>query len=485
MDATLWIKKPKLFGANFQPGEDHVLVVAAKGGKRHRSNEWFPESSHPLKKRRVGEERRFFDTKDFPPLLAHLKVESKTIVEREATSATGEKSEPGKDSNVIVTGNPGTGKSRFFLYCIFQLIRREREDVKQLPPCELVLNHGNDFLRYDAASTEFVELRKKDVRALKAKPHVIRLVQATSTELVGWHGVSVLFASPDAKGLRNLAKVDGITYIMPTWTLEELEEYNSLLPGNLKLAEDEDELVSRYDTFGGVPRFVFSKAMGATKAELKKAIASFSALEVISYCRRKSAVKEENYSHYILQMVPTRDNFRANFNLDFLSMDIAEAVIDNVHGESLARVAEFAVDDAYDSGKDVTIPEEMQTVLFAALDKLKLTKSWTYYRPTSKTFEALDAFIWDGQSKCYGLKMTLNADHGIEAAPLNNFLKWFKEAGVDTDQFYFTFVVPSKIATSYRRQSTRTATGAVGNSPGASAKVGQFVAALDVVDEDK
>ncbi|KAE8893766.1 hypothetical protein PF003_g22296 [Phytophthora fragariae] len=84
MDATLWIKKPKLFGANFQPGEDHVLVVAAKGGKRHRSNEWFPESSHPLKKRRVGEERRFFDTKDFPPLLAHLKVESKTIVEREA-----------------------------------------------------------------------------------------------------------------------------------------------------------------------------------------------------------------------------------------------------------------------------------------------------------------------------------------------------------------------------------------------------------------
>ncbi|KAE8970419.1 hypothetical protein PF007_g5952 [Phytophthora fragariae] len=308
---------------------------------------------------------------------------------------------------------------------------------------------------------------------------------------------------------------------MPTWTLEELEEYNSLLPGNLKLAEDEDELVSRYDTFGGVPRFVFSKAMGATKAELKKAIASFSALEVISYCRRKSAVKEENYSHYILQMVPTRDNFRANFNLDFLSMDIAEAVIDNVHGESLARVAEFAVDDAYDSGstavirgkiyellchkwfslhkqrtlhfrslclttlEDVTIPEEMQTVLFAALDKLKLTKSWTYYRPTSKTFEALDAFIWDGQSKCYGLKMTLNADHGIEAAPLNNFLKWFKEAGVDTDQFYFTFVVPSKIATSYRRQSTRTATGAVGNSPGASAKVGQFVAALDVVDEDK
>jgi hypothetical protein len=51
--------------------------------------------------------------------------------------------------------------------------------------------------------------------------------------------------------------------------------------------------------------------------------------------------------------------------------------------------------------------------------------------------------------------MTLNADHGIKATPLNKFLERMKKAGMD--QFYFTFVVPSKIATSYRKQSERTA----------------------------
>ncbi|KAG1708623.1 hypothetical protein DVH05_022250 [Phytophthora capsici] len=100
-------------------------------------------------------------------------------------------------------------------------------------------------------------------------------------------------------------------------------------------------------------------------------------------------------------------------------------------------------------------------------------------------FGALDAFIWDGRSKCYGLQMTLNADHGIKAAPLNKFLKWLKKAGGDIDQFYFTFVVPSKIATSYQKQSTTTATGAVSKAPGASGKVGQFVLALDLVGGDK
>ncbi|KUF84719.1 Crinkler (CRN) family protein [Phytophthora nicotianae] len=220
-------------------------------------------------------------------------------------------------------------------------------------------------------------------------------------------------------------------------------------------------------------------------------------------------------------MVPTQADFRANFYLDFVSMHIAEAVIDKVHGDSLARVWEFAVvHEVDDSGStavvrgkvyellchkwfsvhmqrtlhfrslcsatldDVTIPKEMEMVRFAALDKLKLAESWTYYRPTSKSFGALDAFIWDGQSKCYGLQMTLNADHGIKAAPLNKFLKWLKEAG-DTYQFYFIFVAPSKIATSYRKQSTTTATGAVSKTPGASAKVDQFVAALDVDGGDK
>ncbi|EGZ27014.1 hypothetical protein PHYSODRAFT_553734 [Phytophthora sojae] len=517
-------------------GPVNVLVEVPEGGKRNRSDEWFGETSHPMKKRRVDagvdEERRFFDMRDFPPLLAHPKVEFKTIVERKAylvifaqlmdyaKSCFEYKSKPGKDSNVIVTGNPGTGKSRFFLYCIFQLVRRERDDVKQLPPYELVLNYGSTFYKYDATKDEFVELDGESVELLRTQPRVLRLVEAASTHLSGWKGVSVLFASPGAEGVNDFEKVDGLTYIMPTWTLEELAEYNSLLPDDLKLAED--VLVSRFDTFGGVPRFIFAQARGETMAKLHKAIKSFSALKIISYCKENAAVMENNYSHCVLQMIPTQDNYRANFHLDFLSMHVADAIIDKVHGESLARVSEFAIlHDADDSGStavirgkmyellchkwlslqkertlhfrslcsttmgDLTIPKEMQTVRFAVLDKVKLAKSWTYYRPTSKTFGALDAFIWDGSSKCYGLQMTLNENHGINAAPLNKFLEWLQKAGVSADHFYFTFLVPSNIATSYKKQSARTATGAVSKAPGAAAGVNQFVAVLDVTGRDE
>jgi hypothetical protein len=217
----------------------------------------------------------------------------------------------------------------------------------------LVLKFEVYFLKCDAASTDFVELNEEGVRALKAKPRVLRLVEGTSSELVGWRGVSVLFASPGVDDLGNFAKVDGLTYIMPTWTLEEPEEHNALLPVDLKLAED--ELVSRYDKFGGIPRSVFSQGMLETETQLKTAIGSISALEIISYCRRNAAVKEENYSQCVLQMVPTQADFRATSQLDFLSMHIAEALIDKVYEASLERATAFAVNDADDSGSTADI----------------------------------------------------------------------------------------------------------------------------------
>ncbi|GMF27500.1 unnamed protein product [Phytophthora lilii] len=477
--------------------------------------------------------------KHFPTLLEHPMVEFNSIMERDAytvifarmvkyakycfefplTTAndSDEHRESGKGSNVVVTGNPGTGKSRFLLYCMFQLTLGEQEDVQQLPLYELVVNHNEKYVKYDAATKEFVDLDKADVSALMGQRHVLRLVEATSSELTGWSGVSVLFASPGVEGYENFEKVDGLTFTMPTWILEELKEYNTLLSDRLKL--DDDELLSRYDLYGGIPRFVFSQTIDRPEAKIHSAITSFDALKVISYCRSNAAVRENDYSNCVLQMVPTQADYCGKFYLDFVSMHIAEKIIDKVHGDSLNKVSEFAVvHDVDHSGSTavvrgrvyellshkqfslhmvrtlqlrslgptavpverLTIPDNMETVRFAAFDQLKLARNWTYYRPTSRTFGALDAFIWDGNSACYGLQMTVNADHGIKAAPLNKFLKWLNDQGVPSLKFSFIFLVPSNLEASFRKQSTRTATGAVSKTPGASGKVGQFVAALDL-----
>ncbi|KAF4034770.1 hypothetical protein GN244_ATG13221 [Phytophthora infestans] len=128
---------------------------------------------------------------------------------------------------------------------------------------------------------------------------------------------------------------------------------------------------------------------------------------------KNDAVREKDYSHCVLEMFPTQADFRAHF------------VIGKVHGESLGRVSEYAVvHDVDDSGSMAVVRGKVyellchkwfsvhmqRTLHFRSL--CSATLHWTYNWPTSKTFGALGALIWDGHSKCDGLQMTLNAYHG-------------------------------------------------------------------------
>ncbi|KAG2764321.1 hypothetical protein PC129_g21485 [Phytophthora cactorum] len=447
-------------------------------GKRTRSDEWFIDQIR-TKKNRVNVDddepdriTTYFEMAGFPPL-AHPKTRFTKIVERDAYVVIFPElmnnaklfldKDTGGDCSMVVTGNPGIGKSRFYMYCIFHLIFRTKVEVKELPSFELVLNFDESYLKFNAESQEFIELDDADVSLLQKENRVIRLIEGTSSKLVGWQGISILFASPGVEGIQNFSNVDTFRYIMPIWTLEELLWWDS----QIRLHPNERE----------------------ETAELQHVVASFRALRVISFARSKSAVREKNYSHRVLQMVPREKDLRVNFYLDFLSNHIAETIIDQADQERIQKVSEFAVvHDGDDSGSasvlrgkiyellchkwfslpkqhklvlrplgdgqasvDVSIPRELKTVRFSRLADIKAVESEVYYRPTSKTFGALDAFVFVGNA-CYGLQMTLNRDHGIKGAPLSAFIKWLEGVVIATDRLYFTFVVPSHLGSEFKKQ---------------------------------
>ncbi|ETO81914.1 hypothetical protein F444_03879 [Phytophthora nicotianae P1976] len=194
-------------------------------------------------------------------------------------------------------------------------------EVKELPPFNLVLNYGTNYHTFDAESQEFIKLNDSDVSLLQGRNNVIRLIEGTSSELAGWHGISILFASPGYKGINDLSKVDTL-------------------------------------------RFVFIKSEELNTEDLDHAIASRNALKVISYAKSKSAVREDNYSHRVLQMVPSKTDFRTKFYFDFLSNHIAETIIDQLDQEILQKVSEFAVaHDGDDSGSTSVLRGKIYALL--------------------------------------------------------------------------------------------------------------------------
>ncbi|KAL3658769.1 hypothetical protein V7S43_016138 [Phytophthora oleae] len=211
---------------------------------------------------------------------------------------------------MVVTGNPGAGLSRFYLYFAFQLLRRHDGKVQELPPFELVLNSEDAFHKYCAKDDTFIELDKAEIRDLSKQRSVLRLIEGNSSRLLGWKGVSILLANCGLKGLRSYANCNSFTYYVPMWSLCELQDYNSVFSDTLKLPDK--ILVERFDKYGGNPRCIFTETQPENDANFNRAIAVFDALKVVSYAECNTPVRDKDLSSCVLQMVSSDSNFRAN-----------------------------------------------------------------------------------------------------------------------------------------------------------------------------
>jgi hypothetical protein len=76
-------------------------------------------------------------------------------------------------------------------------------------------------------------------------------------------------------------------------------------------------------------------------------------------------VREEKYTHLVLQMIPSESDFRAKFHLDFLSKYIAKKIVAKVDKDSLQKVLELTVAHANDnSGSTTVVQDKIYEILY-------------------------------------------------------------------------------------------------------------------------
>ncbi|TMW60185.1 hypothetical protein Poli38472_000227 [Pythium oligandrum] len=253
--------------------EFHLLVVVEESPrtlsfsnlKRTRFGDFFADrQSNRVKVRyQISNERaitnrgvKYFDMAGFPPVM-HPSTGHKRIMEREVYEEIFKRMlehatrclEKKATGNLIVTGKEVVGKSRFYLYCVFHLVTKQMDIVNTLPPFRLVLNCLESFHMFDSNQKAFIKLLPEQVLELASQPDVLRLVDGDDDWTSSWLGVKVLFASTDAKSIKDRKKDCCRELIMPPWTWKELMEYNELLrDGYCDLVLPKDELEARFQT---------------------------------------------------------------------------------------------------------------------------------------------------------------------------------------------------------------------------------------------
>jgi hypothetical protein len=208
-----------------------------------------------------------------------------------------------ENRNITFSGNSGIGKSLFYVYCLKELIKRNF-----LTDHVLLLHSGSRCM-------EYMNLKK-----------VIRLIDPPvfGTELFGWKGFSIIFASPDLDGLREFKKGSRMNFFMPPWTLEEILECNK----ECRLGMRRNVFVQRFDEIGGIARYLFDLNMYQTAhTELNNFMgrdAISNLLDILKAISKGASTKDE-YSHRILVMIPSTDYL--NYSLGFASKNICRREI--------------------------------------------------------------------------------------------------------------------------------------------------------------
>ncbi|EGZ10507.1 hypothetical protein PHYSODRAFT_520165, partial [Phytophthora sojae] len=211
--------------------------------------------------------------------------------------------------NLVVEGNPGIGKSRFYVYCASRLIRGLVDEEMKAHKYTLVLNFGKNYLTYLWREKAFMRTTEDEVEKLTLSTSVLRLVKDNSSMLVGWNGVSILFTSPTLAQLKDYKKGTNCkSFIAPMWELTELRACNAIADEAHRLSDD--ELESRFVKWGGNPRFVFDETPGKVDAMINSAIASFRAQDVFNCSSKSNPLEPSTYSHCVAAMVPTSPDYR-------------------------------------------------------------------------------------------------------------------------------------------------------------------------------
>jgi len=372
---------------------------------------------------------------------------------------------------VILSGNPGIGKSVFLTYFAWalaaehQTVYFESEDLE----CGWLLRLDGSVLEYA------FKAMPSDVRSDTDLVYLFDASKETrggpSTKVAGF---TVLSTSPKRQHYSNFRDaVHENRMYMPVWTEDEVISFSELI----NQPPTHAAVISWHARFGGIPRYLFTSpesyaiplenAISTTTFDkIQLSLGGLDSLEDVSHmllhydvdssfksvCMRFASKYVEDA--VVAQLFKSRKADTLNF---VFNDSVGKSAVAGVRGslferfahERLARGGSFRVRPLTRGGDFVqwNCPALQSMKPFAQVEKLDV-QLMTYVTPTAKNFAALDSFGQFDAAFIVGFQMTVSSSHAVKSAHLCdvlNKLGYADKPKSGARKFRIVFVVPPDI----------------------------------------
>jgi hypothetical protein len=365
-------------------------------------------------------------------------------------------------SRIVISGNPGIGKSWFGFYVAFKLLSGSE-------PPTIVWEARRRSSRTLIRGGRVLEGSLTDFRAELADTRTWYLVdEAAPPGAVEVEARTLVFSSPKRENYKDTLKATASTIrYLPVWSWDEIESCRQMLypKDAVRTAEAVQDAYLRW---GGIPRFVLEKVADASaQMQLERAIASSTNLSLLLRAVNEIDSAPEA-SHRISHIVTSAPYLETTivFGSDYIKARVTEILLSRQREELFTFVSreghplfaqmrgdcfEALAHEKLEAGGDfrtrlLTPPfsEEVCSLAKTTLRRFSGNKpddlvsicdfgAGDYCRPLISTFPVVDALILPSML----LQMTVSLKHAVDEPKLARILEVLS---LETAELHF--VVP-------------------------------------------
>ncbi len=219
-----------------------------------------------------------------------------------------------------ISGTPGIGKSVFFVYILYRLMKDFPEKTLPLKPNRIVYQMGSTYDCFELQHLIVTSISEIEAARLVREQDTFYIVDGQSTPMPS-SCTSLFISSSRSKQYKEFVKQKmAKEWYFPVWTLEELQSCQIQCYPDLSI----EILTERYRVCGGVARFVFHKDYSIPVPKImKSALNDANAVRGVKYVGETTKIFPE--SHSLLQILVGDDEFGNAYQ--FIGLDVASKYV--------------------------------------------------------------------------------------------------------------------------------------------------------------
>ncbi|TPX67616.1 hypothetical protein CcCBS67573_g07447 [Chytriomyces confervae] len=228
-----------------------------------------------------------------------------------------------------ITGTLGIGKSPFFIYLLYRLMKSRSVGTSQSSPrllnaTRIVFQTSEIYQCFDLVKQEVFHVEDVEVAKLVRESNTLYIITATDIPVIPSSCVTLFIAAPMSEEYQQFVKKARILKLcFPVWTELELKACRKYCYPDVP----EELLLDRLWLFGGIPKYIFQSGLLVTHDDLEAALADKHAANRI---RNAALDREMNGNvHMLMHMVVSEDGQYRYAKATMASKQITERLFDN------------------------------------------------------------------------------------------------------------------------------------------------------------